>query len=95
MGTRLVPGGFEDTGTFSPSGYAVSLMYGYKQTDRFMFGGRVSYVKQDLGSAHAGEDVTTLAPTGNGELDSWAFDIGVTYFFGFFKNFSLLVTTLL
>lgn len=83
MGTRLVPGGFEDTGTFSPDGYAISLVYGYRQTDRFAFGGRVSYVKQDLGSAYVGDDINTLSSTGVGDMNTWAFDIGVTYFFGY------------
>jgi len=40
--------GFIDTGTFSPQSFAVGLSFSERVTDRFSYGVRVKYAKQDL-----------------------------------------------
>lgn len=46
--------GFVETGTFTPSAYAIGLTYSRKMTNRFSFGVRVKYAREDLGSAWIG-----------------------------------------
>jgi len=52
--------GFIDTETFSPQSYAVGLSFSQRVSDRFSYGVRMKYARQDLGSAWislAGKDV--------------------------------------
>lgn len=44
-------GGYVETGTFSPSAFAVGIGYGRAMSDRFSFGVHVKLAHQDLGSA--------------------------------------------
>ncbi len=46
--------GFVDTETFSPQSYAIGLSFSQRVSDRFSYGVRVKYAKQDLGSAWIG-----------------------------------------
>lgn len=46
--------GFVDTGTFSPQAYAIGLSFSQKVSDRFSYGVRIKYARQDLGSAWIG-----------------------------------------
>lgn len=43
--------GFEETGTFSPSAYAVGIGFSQKVSDKFSYGVNIKYVNQDLGDA--------------------------------------------
>lgn len=81
--------GFIETGTFSPTAYAVGVSYGRKMTNRFSFGVRVKYAREDLGSAWigtAGVDVDDPALE-IGEkayaLGELALDVGAVYDFLF------------
>jgi hypothetical protein len=91
-GTRRAPNeeGFEETGTFSPSAYALGIAFSQKVSDRFSYGVHMKYVSQDLGSAW-------VAATGSNISDpalaisqrayaqnALAFDIGAYY--DFFYN---------
>lgn len=52
--------GFVDTGTFSPLAFSIGLSFSQRVSDRFSYGVRIKYSKQDLGSAWiatAGNDV--------------------------------------
>ncbi|HTY37711.1 MAG TPA: PorV/PorQ family protein [Bacteroidota bacterium] len=63
-GTRLAPNdqGYIETGTFSPSAYAVGVAFSQKISDRFSYGVHVKYVNQNLGDAY-------VAPTGSSLTD--------------------------
>jgi hypothetical protein len=58
-GTRLAANeqGYVETGTFSPTAYAVGVAFSQKVSDRFSYGVHLKYVSQNLGSAW-------VAPTG-------------------------------
>jgi hypothetical protein len=43
--------GYEETGTFSPSAYAIGLAFSQKVSDRFSYGVHIKYARQDLGDA--------------------------------------------
>lgn len=54
LGTDVDPTsekGYIDTGTFSPTAYAVGVAYSKALSDRFGFGVHLKYVSQDLGSS--------------------------------------------
>lgn len=53
--------GYVETGTFSPSAYAVGIAFSQKITDRFSYGVHIKYIHQELGSAMistAGQNLT-------------------------------------
>jgi hypothetical protein len=64
-GTRLAANdqGYVETGTFSPSAYAVGLAFSQKISDRFSYGVHLKYVSQNLGDAW-------VAPTGTSLTDA-------------------------
>jgi hypothetical protein len=79
--------GFEETGTFTPSAYAIGLSYAQRVSDRFSYGVRAKYAYQNLGSVTVGivgsdvDDstlVTDIVLNNHGEP---AIDIGATYDF--------------
>jgi len=79
--------GFIDTETFSPESYAIGLSFSQRVSDRFSYGVRVKYARQDLGNAWigiAGTDVDdpnlqiTKKSYAHGEP---AIDIGAIYDF--------------
>jgi hypothetical protein len=43
--------GYVETGTFSPTAYAIGLAFSQKISDRFSYGVHVKYARQDLGDA--------------------------------------------
>jgi len=81
--------GFEDTGTFSPNAYALGLSFSQRVSDRFAYGVRLKFAKQDLGNAWVGltgKDVDDPALTiaeKSYALDEFAFDVGAIYDFMF------------
>jgi len=88
--------GFEETGTFGPSAYAIGIGYAIPLTDRVSIGGGAKFVRQDLG-----ESVMTRAgATQSNTVSTPAFDFGVIYDTGFrgvtfafsARNFSSEVT---
>jgi hypothetical protein len=55
--------GYIETGTFSPSAYAVGVAFSQKVSDRFSYGVHLKYVSQNLGDAW-------VAPTGTSLTDA-------------------------
>ena len=74
-------GGYSETGNFSPEDWAVGLGYGYRVSDKFMFGGHLRYVHEKLGSAFEGS--FDAPKTFTGEMNLLAFDLGTLYYTGF------------
>ena len=91
IGTQLNPitGGYDYTGAFSPTAFAVGLTYARTMTDRFGFGGTVKWAQVDYGTAIATQ-VTEQDDAGNAtaveateiqhKLDIPVFDVGVMYY---------------
>lgn len=84
--------GYEDTGNFSPSAFALGLGYAKALSDKFSLGGNMKFAKQDLGSTVVG-----FADDGAQERSSYsanvaAFDFGIIYRTGFKSlNFGMCV----
>ncbi len=91
IGTQLNPvtGGYDYTGDFSPTAFAVGLTYARTMTDRFSFGGTVKWAQVDYGNAIATQ-VTEQDAQGNAtavesalishKLNIPVFDVGVMYY---------------
>ena len=91
IGTRLNPitGGYDLTGDFSPTAFAIGLTYARTMTDRFGFGGTVKWARVDFGAA-VSTQVTDTDAQGNPiavderdishSLDIPVFDVGVMYY---------------
>lgn len=95
--------GYIETGNFSPSAMAFGVGYAKALSSKFLIGGNVKYVVQDIGSSVIG--LTGAAADGNYARKSYsasvfAFDFGVLYNTGFrslnlgmcIRNFSQEVT---
>jgi hypothetical protein len=75
--------GYEDTGNFSPSAFALGLGYAKALSDKFAVGGNVKYAKQDLGSAIVGFSAEGDQLRTNYSAEVAAFDFGIIYRTGF------------
>jgi hypothetical protein len=79
--------GFVETGVFSPSSYVIGFSYSRKISDRFSFGARLKYAKQDLGSTWIGvsgsdvDDPNLVIEQKKYALGEFAFDVGAIYDF--------------
>lgn len=79
--------GYVETGTFSPTAYAIGLAFSQKISDRFSYGVHLKYARQDLGDAWVaatGSDLTdpNLAiSTRRYAHDGLALDVGAYYDF--------------
>lgn len=88
--------GYESTGTFGPSAFAIGIGYAYPLTDRVSIGGGAKFVRQDLGQSR----VNRAGDTQSNVESTPAFDFGVIYDTGFrgvtfafsARNFSSEVT---
>ncbi|HXG00505.1 MAG TPA: PorV/PorQ family protein [Bacteroidota bacterium] len=78
------PGGYIETGTFSPSAWMIGIGYANAISEKFSVGGNVKYAKQSLGGGYtavtSGGDATAFK---NYAIDVLAFDLGVLYRTGF------------
>ena len=80
------PGGFTETGTYSPTAMAIGVGYAAQMTDRFYWGGHIRYAYQDLGQSAIGHDPTDIEEgffmkdNSQGVL---VFDFGTIYHTGF------------
>lgn len=75
------PLGYKDNGTLSNVGsYAIGLTYGYAISDRFLIGGNMRYVGQNLGENIMGGTLV------QNDATKLVFDAGVKYYTGF-KSF--------
>lgn len=77
-GTRVAagtPAGYEDTGVFTPTAFALGLGYGKQLSERFSIGGQAKYVKQDLGS----NNLTFGSSEKKNSVSGFAFDFGMIY----------------
>ncbi len=79
--------GYIQTGTFSPSAYALGVTFAQKVSNRFSYGIKVKYAYQDLGSAWVAkqgsdvDDSTLVIGREKYNLGEPALDIGATYDF--------------
>lgn len=77
-GTKVSSGsssGYEDTGIFSPTAFAIGLSYGKQLTDKFSIGGQVKYVSQTLGS----NILVAGGSSKDNSVSGFAFDFGMIY----------------
>jgi hypothetical protein len=86
-GTRrseVDPRGYVDTGSLSPSAFAIGLAYGRAISDQFSFGVNLKYVRQNLGAGFISTDASTESfETVDNALGLFAIDFGTLYFTGF------------
>ncbi len=78
--------GFIETGSFSPSSYAIGVGYANDLTDRFAVGGQVKWVSQALGESIipvGNYDVTKETRRKSYREEVLAFDFGTLYKTGF------------
>jgi hypothetical protein len=88
-GTRVANNadGYIETGTFSPSAYAVGIAFSQRISERFSYGVHVKYVSQDLGDAWVArtgasiDDPALEAATRRYERQDFAMDVGAFYDF--------------
>lgn len=79
--------GFLETGTFSPSAFAVGGAFSQRVSDRFSYGVHLKYARQDLGEAWVATSGSSLSDSGLAlaqteyDLDVLAIDIGAYYDF--------------
>jgi opacity protein-like surface antigen len=73
--------GYIETGTFSPTSYAVGLGYAYRLSDAFSFGLHFRYVHENLGTTMEGTYANPLEYTA--QMNLITFDIGTLYYVGF------------
>lgn len=73
--------GFIETGTFSPTDYAIGLGYAKRISNQFAFGGHLKYVYEELGSTLEGNLDAPKEYTAKQDLI--AFDFGTVYSTGF------------
>jgi hypothetical protein len=85
LGTRIDVNeekGYIDTGTLSPSAFALGFGYARALTDRFSVGGQIKWLRQDLeASLIPTSDTTTTSK--NYDLSPVAFDFGTLFKTGF------------
>ena len=85
------PAGYVETGTFSPSAFAIGLAFSQRVSDRFSYGVHIKYTAQDLGNAWVAETGTSiddpnLSMSARGYAQhAWALDVGALYDF-FYKG---------
>lgn len=77
--------GYRDTGTFSPTAYAIGIGYARALTDRFSVGGHIRYVNQKLGNSilPVGDVADGITTDVDNKVDVVAFDFGTIYRTGF------------
>jgi hypothetical protein len=83
-GTRrseIDPGGYIETGTFSPTSFAIGVNYAYRISEAFSIGTNFRYVFEELGSGLEGTWENPLEYTARMNLT--AFDIGTLYYIGY------------
>ncbi len=73
--------GFEETGTFSPTNYAIGLSYGRRVSNQFSFGGQIKYIHENLGSNSEGSFDDPKEYTA--KMEVVAMDVGTLYYTGF------------
>lgn len=83
-GTRVnsaSPQGYDDTGIFQLSAYALGLGYAKQLTDKFSVGGQIKYVHQDLGSSTIAviSSTDTTSKVVSNKLSPLAFDFGTQF----------------
>ncbi|OGB63743.1 MAG: hypothetical protein A2Y94_06305 [Caldithrix sp. RBG_13_44_9] len=96
-GTQLANNaqGFEETGDFSPTNWALGFSYARKISDAFALGGNVKYLYEKLGAGNIG-NFGTDPDEFTAKMNLFAFDVGTYYYTGFkdlrfamsFQNFS-------
>lgn len=78
---KASPQGYDDTGIFKLSAFALGLGYAKQLTDRFSVGGQVKWVKQDLGESVIPliNDADTTKQTTSNKLSPFVFDFGTQF----------------
>lgn len=75
--------GYEELGTFSPSGRMIGLGYARALSDKFAVGAAAKWVEQNLGEGVVSYDATGNAVKQGNKANTFAFDFGLTYRTGF------------
>ena len=84
--------GYEDLGTFSPTGLMIGVGYSRALSDKFALGAIAKWVQQDLGEGVVSYDANGQAITQGNKANTFAFDFGLTYKTGFKSlNFGMVV----
>jgi len=75
--------GFEETGGFSPNAYALGISFAQRVSNRFSYGVRLKYAKQDLGTAWIGNmvDSSLVKSKKSYALGEPTLDVGAIYDF--------------
>ncbi len=73
--------GYEETGTFRPTDWAIGVGYAKRVSTQFAFGGHLKYVYEELGSTYEGRMDTPEKYSA--QMDLLAFDFGTVYHTGF------------
>jgi hypothetical protein len=75
------PQGYDDTGIFTLSAYALGIGYAKQLTDKFSVGGQIKYIHQDLGSSTIAvfSPNDTTQKTVENKLSPLAFDFGTLF----------------
>ncbi len=75
--------GYQDTGIFSPTAFAVGIGYAKALSDKFSVGGTMRYVKQDLQSSIIAYNPDDSPIRTDNRVDVYTFDFGILYRTGF------------
>jgi hypothetical protein len=73
--------GYIETGTFSPTAFAIGIAFSQKVSDRFSYGVHVKYARQNLGEAFVIPRGDSVLSRREYELDVFALDVGAYYDF--------------
>lgn len=95
-GTQLAnnAAGYEETGNFSPSDWALGFSYAKRISDAFALGGNVKYLYEKLGEGNV--ETNDVISKYTAQMNVFALDVGTYYYTGFkdlrfamsFQNFS-------
>ena len=94
LGTVIAPNddGYLDVGTFKPTAMSIGIGYANRLSEKFMVGGNIKYVRQSMGTAVTGFDLSGGRVTDEFKVDVAAFDFGILYHTGFKSlNFGMSV----
>ena len=83
--------GYEETESFSPSGFAVGVSYGRALTDKFSIGGNLKYARQSMGQSILGYDEEGNFRSEGVSVGTPALDLGVHYRTGY-RSLNFAVT---
>jgi len=72
---------YKTTGTFSPEDLAIGISYARRISDKFLVGGNIKYISEDLQGGHIG--TLTNPRQYDAKLNAIAFDFGTLFYTGY------------